>query len=145
MSDLGFTATATGFTVDVDIFQAFATFLATIGRPVFVGEAHFEPELPYAVVNADWEPQPDVGGGITAMPTAHKASFQVNSYGRANQDAIWLDSRITTALFVGEPDISPFRLLWKDADLTPVVTRTKSGLILAKHWYRIVYTRGGTS
>jgi len=63
----------------------------------------------------------------------------------SNQDAIWLDSRITTALFVGEPDISPFRLLWKDADLTPVVTRTKSGLILAKHWYRIVYTRGGTS
>lgn len=112
-----------------------------LGRPAFVGEATGRPSVPYAVVNPDWEPEPDVGQELLDSPSALRVGIQVNSYGRANIDTLWLDSAIYTLMMAETQTFIGVHVIYRDADDSPVLSRTDTGLILGKHWYRFVVLR----
>lgn len=124
----------------MDPFEVVRVAIATLGRPAFLGEARGRPEVPYAVVNADWEPEPDIGQELLSVPGAQRISIQVNSYGRTNTDTLWLDSAIYTLLMREETPLVGVNTLFRDGDDSPVLSRTDEGLILSKHWYRLVYS-----
>jgi hypothetical protein len=115
--------------------------VANLARPAFVGEATGRPPVPYAVVNPDWEPEPDVGQELLDQPSALRVGIQVNSYGRANVDTLWLDSAIYTLMMVETQTFMDVEVIYRDADDSPVLSRTDTGLILGKHWYRFVVLR----
>lgn len=124
------------------VLDAVATLIAeTSGRPVFVGEATGRPQTPYCVVNPDWEPEPDIGQELLTTPGAFRTAIQVNAYGRANVDAMWLDS-VVYSLITSDAFVPiGLNVIWRDADDSPVLSRTDEGLMLGKRWYRIVVLR----
>jgi hypothetical protein len=115
--------------------------VANLARPAFVGEATGRPLVPYAVVNPDWEPEPDVGQELLDQPSALRVGIQVNSYGRANVDTLWLDSAVYTLMMAETQTFMDVEVIYRDADDSPVLSRTDTGLILGKHWYRFVVLR----
>jgi hypothetical protein len=120
--------------------DAVAALIATsTGRAAFVGEATGRPLTPYCVVNPDWEPEPDIGQPMLDTPGAFRTSIQVNAYGRTNVDALWLDSAVYT--LITSDTFAPIgvNVIWRDADDSPVLSRTNEGLMLGKRWYRLVY------
>lgn len=121
------------------LFEACRLVVESSGRAAFIGEAEGAPELPYAVLSADWEPEPDVGQELMEEPGAFRASIQINCYGRSNTDTLWLDSAIYTLITREDQMFSGVRVLWRDADDSPVLSRSDQGHILSKHWYRFVY------
>jgi hypothetical protein len=123
------------------LYEAMQTVGESSGRGVFIGEATGKPELPYAVLNPDWEPEPDIGQPLRLEPGAFRASVQMNSYGRANEDALWLDAVLYTVLMRRDQTFPGVNVIWREADDSPVLTRDDKGLILCKHWYRFVFYR----
>lgn len=122
------------------LYEACRLLVASTGKAAFIGEATGRPATPYAVLNADWEPEPDVGQELLGTPGALKAAIQVNCYGRQNVDALWLDAAAYTAMMAETTVFSGINVIWRDADDSPVLSRTDQGLILSKHWYRFVYS-----
>jgi hypothetical protein len=125
------------------LYEAMSEVALASGRPVFIGEAVGDPELPYLVLNPDWEPEPDVGQPLRLEPGAFRASVQVNSYGRANEDALWMDAVAYTLLMRRDQTFGDVNVVWREADDSPVLTRDRLGLILCKHWYRFVFYQTG--
>lgn len=125
------------------LLTAMAAVIEESGRPIFIGEATGRPEVPYAVLNPDWEPEPDVGQPLRREPSTFRSSVQVNSYGRANEDSLWMDAVAYTLLMRRDQTFSGINVVWREADDSPVVTRDERGLILCKHWYRFAHN-GGT-
>jgi len=123
------------------LYEAMQEVVEGSGRACFIGEATGVPELPYAVLNADWEPEPDIGQPLRKEPSAFRASVQLNAYGRENEDALWLDAVSYTLLMRRDQTFSGVNVIWREADDSPVLTRTDKGLILCKHWYRFVFYR----
>lgn len=122
-----------------DFFEALRVVLLPT-RPAFLGEATGRPDVPYLVVNPDWEPEPDIGQPLLGTPSAYRVSIQINCYGRSNVDALWLDSASYTVLMGEDLTVPDINVLFRDADDSPVLSRTETGLILCKRWYRFVYS-----
>ncbi len=127
------------------VFDAIGDLITdTTGRPSFIGEATGDPDLPYVVINADWEPEPDIGQIMLTTPGAFRIGIQLNSYGRDNRDALWMDGTAYTLLMKEDQTFGAVRIIFRDADDSPILSRTPGGLIVCNHWYRFVYANEGT-
>ena len=109
------------------------------GRPVFVMQATGRPVEPYAVIEPRWLSEPDVGGELLGEPTAQMVAFHVNSYGRRETDALWLDERLYGVIVNNAVPALDVEVLFREGDSTPVLTFTGTGHILSKHTYRLTY------
>lgn len=121
------------------LYVAMQEVVESSGRECFIGEATGFPELPYAVLSADWEPEPDVGQILGQEPSTFRASVQINSYGRANEDALWLDAVAYTLLMRRDQTFTGLNVVWREADDSPVLGPPERALIVCKHWYRFAY------
>jgi hypothetical protein len=108
-------------------------------RPVFVERATGRPAEPYCVIEPRWLSEPDVGGELTAEPAAQMVAFHLNSYGRRQTDALWLDE-VLYGILVDDPIPSlDVQVIFREGDSSPVLTFTRTGHILSKHTYRLAY------
>lgn len=140
-----FTMDAVGTVIHPNIYEVLANTLTAAGVRAFVGQAEGRPQVPYCVLSADWEPEPDIGQELLAIPSGQRISVEIHCYGRNNMDALWLDATVYTVLMAPDAQFVGATVIWRDADDSPVLTRTStSALIISKHWYRIAYLREGT-